>query len=124
MAALPSFGPAELTVVPVPGEAPEDVVVDDEGFLWTGLVEGRIVRIDSDGGDAVGRRYRWPALGPAVSRDGRLLICDSRRGLLAMNRDTGTIEVLADSVGGRRLRWCSNVIEMPDGTNYFTDVHE
>ena len=44
---LPQFGPAELTVVPMPGDAPEDIVVDADGALWTGLVDGRIVRIEN-----------------------------------------------------------------------------
>ena len=46
---LPEFGPADLTVVPMPGDAPEGIVVDADGALWTGLVDGRIVRIDPAG---------------------------------------------------------------------------
>lgn len=118
---LPDFGPTELTVVTVPGDAPEDLVVDDDGFLWTGLVDGGIVRIDPQGATGVVANTGGRPLGLEVARDGRLLICDSPRGLLAMRRDTGAMEVLANSVGGRSLRWCSNVIEMPDGTIYFTE---
>ncbi|MDT5283262.1 MAG: hypothetical protein QOJ20_4457 [Mycobacterium sp.] len=119
---LPDFGPADLTVIPVPGNAPEDVVVDADGHIWTGVDDGRIVRIPPDGGDPVvvadtGGR----PLGLEVARDGRLLICDSPRGLLALDPTTGNIEVLADSVAGRPLKWCSNVIEMPDGTIFFTE---
>ena len=33
---LPDFASASITVVPVPGNAPEDVVVDAEGQIWTG----------------------------------------------------------------------------------------
>lgn len=114
---LPDFGPAELTVVPMPGDAPEDVVADADGMLWTGLVDGRIVRIDPDNGatrvvGAVGGR----PLGMAVARDGRLLICTSPGGLLAMDRDTGSTEVLVDG-----LSFCSNVVELPCGTIYFTE---
>jgi sugar lactone lactonase YvrE len=119
--ALPDFGAATLTVVPLPGEGPEDIVVDADGFMWTGLADGRIVRIASDGstrviGDTGGR-----PLGLAVGRDGRLLICDSPRGLLAMDCDTGVIEELATSIDGRRLIFCSNVVELSDGTVYFTE---
>ena len=42
---IPDFPPADLTVVPVPGNAPEDVVVDADGHIWTGVDDGRIVRI-------------------------------------------------------------------------------
>jgi len=119
--ALPDFGPAPLTVVPVPGDAPEDVVVDEDGVLWTGLADGRVVRIDPDGharsvADTGGR-----PLGLGFAADGRLLICDSPRGLLAMDRVTADIEVLVDSVEGRALNFCSNVVGMPDGTIYFTE---
>ena len=127
---LPEFGPAELTVVPMPGDAPEDVVAGPDGALWTGLVDGRIVRIgpgrgpDSDVsvvGEVPGR-----PLGLAVARDGRLLICTSPGGLLAMDvsgdtGSTGHTEVLVDSVNFRPLNFCSNVVELPDGTIYFTE---
>jgi sugar lactone lactonase YvrE len=56
----------------------------------------------------------------AVARDGRLLICASPGGLLAMDRATGSIEVLVESVDFRPLTFCSNVVELPDGTIYFT----
>ena len=34
---LRDFGAAEITVVPGPGNAPEAVVVDGEGRIWTGV---------------------------------------------------------------------------------------
>ena len=30
---LPDFGPAELTIVPMPGDGPEDIVVDPDGRI-------------------------------------------------------------------------------------------
>lgn len=119
---LPDFGSAELTIVPVPGNAPEDVVVDADGHIWTGVDDGRILRISPDGGaptvvaDTGGR-----PLGLTVARDGRLLVCDSPRGLLALDPDSGKLETLVDEVDGRRLQFCSNVTEMSDGTIYFTE---
>ena len=122
MVPLPDFGPADLTLVPLPGDAPEDIVVDGDGALWTGLADGRIVRIDPDGPEVrvVGRTPGRP-LGLAVARDGRLLICTSPGGLLAMNRDSGALETLAAEADGRRLQFCSNVVELADGTIYFTE---
>ncbi len=118
---LPEFRSASITIVPVPGNAPEDVVVDADGQIWTGVDDGRIVRISPDGqttvvGDTAGR-----PLGLHVARDGRLLICDSPRGLLAMDRGSGRMETLVDEVDGRRLQFCSNVTETADGTIYFTE---
>ena len=124
---LPDFGPAELTVVPMPGDAPEDVVAGPDGTLFTGLVDGRIVRV-GPGGDpgpdvrVVGEVPGRP-LGLAVARDGRLLICTSPGGLVAMDisGSPGRTEVLADAVNFRPLNFCSNVVELPDGTIYFTE---
>ncbi len=97
-------------------------MVDSEGQIWTGVDDGRIVRIAPDGGETtvVGDTGGRP-LGLHIARDGRLLICDSPRGLLAMDRSTGTVETLADEVDNRPLRFCSNVTETADGTIYFTE---
>ena len=76
-----------VTVVPVPGDGPEDIVVDADGRLWTGLIDGRIVRISPDGSEqSVVANTGGRPLGLHVARDGRLLICDSYRGLLALDR--------------------------------------
>ncbi|CAN5532200.1 SMP-30/gluconolactonase/LRE family protein [soil metagenome] len=119
---LPDFSAVDLTVVRVPGDAPEDIVVDADGQLWTGLIDGRIVRIDADGGApvVVGNTPGRP-LGLAVGRDGRLLICTSPGGLLAMDTATGALETLVEAVDGRRLQFCSNVVERSDGTIFFTE---
>jgi sugar lactone lactonase YvrE len=119
---LPDVPSGTVTVVPVPGDAPEDVVVDSDGQIWTGLVDGRIVRVQPGGGepDVVADTGGRP-LGLHVGRDGRLLICDSYRGLLALDPDSGKLDVLVESVDGRRLKFCSNVTETSDGTIYFTE---
>lgn len=119
---LPAFPTADLTIVPLPGEAPEDVVVDGEGQIWTGLIDGRIVRIPPDGGaPVVVTQIAGRPLGMDVARDGRLLVCSSPGGLLAVDRATGAVETLVEKVDGRPLQFCSNVTELPDGTIYFTE---
>jgi sugar lactone lactonase YvrE len=119
---LPDFPPADLTVVPVPGNAPEDVVVDADGQIWTGVDDGRILRVDPKDGKAtvVGNTGGRP-LGLAVARDGRLLLCDSPHNLLALDPASGKFETLVEEVDGRRLQFCSNATEMPDGTIFFTE---
>ncbi|BAX91262.1 SMP-30/gluconolactonase/LRE family protein [Mycobacterium shigaense] len=119
---LPDVPAPNITVVPLPGNGPEDVVVDPYGQLWTGLEDGRIVRIAPDSGvasvvaDTGGR-----PLGLHAARDGRVLICDSHRGLLTLDPASGKLDVLVESVDGRRLKFCSNVTETLDGTIYFTE---
>ncbi|KUI36553.1 strictosidine synthase [Mycobacterium sp. IS-1496] len=131
---LPPLRAPAVTVVPVPGHAPEDVVVDAQGRLWTGVDDGRILRLAPDGGEpTVVANTGGRPLGLAVARDGRLLICDSPRGLLALEPETGELEPLvehvdehvgrgsADSARRRHLQFCSNVTETSDGTIYFTE---
>ena len=67
---LPSFPGAALTVVPLPGNAPEDVVVDAEGNIWTGVDDGRIIRIGPDGSHRVVANTGGRPLGMHVARDG------------------------------------------------------
>jgi sugar lactone lactonase YvrE len=119
---LPDMPTPRITVVPLPGNGPEDVVVDKAGQLWTGLEDGRIVRIPTGGGEpSVIADTGGRPLGLHVAGDGRVLICDSHRGLLALDPASGTLDVLVESVAGRRLKFCSNVTETSDGTIYFTE---
>jgi sugar lactone lactonase YvrE len=113
---------ATLQVVELPGTAPEDVVADAQGNIWTGVEDGRIIRITPDGSSThVVANTGGRPLGLAVARDGRLLICDSHRGLLRYDPATGTMETLVAEVAGRALTFCSNVVESSDGTIFFTE---
>ncbi|MEH3142882.1 MAG: SMP-30/gluconolactonase/LRE family protein [Mycobacterium kyogaense] len=120
--ALPAFPSADITLSPVPGGEPEDVVVDGAGRLWTGALDGSIVRFEPDGtAPTVIANTGGRPLGLAFARDGRLLICDSPRGLLALDPGSGRIDTLVDTIAGRTLQFCSNVTETADGTIYFTE---
>ena len=113
---------ATLHVVAVPGNAPEDVVADADGNIWTGVEDGRLIRIRPDGGSAqVVADTGGRPLGLAVARDGRLLICDSHRGLLRYDPATGAMETLVAQVAGRSLTFCSNVVESSSGTIFFPE---
>jgi len=110
----------------VPGGArPEDVVFDAGGRLYAGVEDGRI--------------WQWPAgfPGSGAARlfadthgrplgleidplDGALIVCDAYRGLLRVEQD-GHVRVLADSYGGRRLKFTNNAAVAADGTVYFSD---
>jgi sugar lactone lactonase YvrE len=118
----PRATPADLpplTVVPVNGVGPEDVVVDD-GHVFTGVGDGRILRLTPDGQhlDTIADTGGRP-LGVELYPDGRLLVCDSKRGLLLVSRETGDVEVLVAQ--GPDLRLCNNAAVAADGTVYFTD---
>lgn len=109
-------------MLPVGGIGPEDVLLDGDGWIITGVADGRVLRIGVSGGvlstvaDTGGR-----PLGLEWLPDGRLLVCDAHRGLLAVDVDNGRIEVLVYEVNGAPMRFCNNAAVAPDGTVYFTD---
>jgi sugar lactone lactonase YvrE len=109
-------------VLGLPGYGPEDVVVDGRGRLLTGVEDGRILRVDPgrEAVEVVGDTRGRP-LGLEMLPDDSVLICDSHRGLLRLDPDTGAVAVLVEHVGGQPLRFCSNAVAAPDGTVYFTE---
>lgn len=97
------------------------MLIDEDGSVLTGLLDGRILRVSADGesisvlADTGGR-----PLGLEWLPDGKVLICDAHRGLLAMDADRRISTLLAD-LDGRPMRLCNNAAVLPDGTVYFTD---
>jgi sugar lactone lactonase YvrE len=109
----------ELQVIAVPGQGAEDVVVAPDGSAaYTGTEDGGIHRVPADGGRVrtVARTGGRP-LGLELLGDGRLLVCDARRGLLAVGLGDGRVEELASVP----MRFCNNAAVAADGTIYFSD---
>src|SRR5436305_1182212 len=104
-----------LRLIEVGGHGPEDVVVDADGTVVTGVADGRLLRVHPDTGlveniaDTGGR-----PLGVELLPDGRLLVCDAERGLLAV--DPGGVEELTTEP----MRFCNNAAVGADGTVWFT----
>lgn len=115
-----SFGSVQL--MPVNGKGPEDVVVDAEGRVFTGLDDGRIVRFSEAGTriDVVADTGGRP-LGIELYGDDELLVCDAQRGLLAVALRGGRVRTLATEGAGARLVACNNAAVCADGMVYFTD---
>jgi strictosidine synthase len=114
---------AELWPTPG-GRGPEDVVLDRRGRAYAGLEDGRIVRFDRPGRPPVtvtttGGR----PLGLEFDPEGRLVVCDARRGLLRVDLAAPAPEpaVLADAFEGRRLAFTNNAAVAADGTIYFSE---
>jgi sugar lactone lactonase YvrE len=111
-----------VRLIAVGGEAPEDVLVDDRGRVYTGLSDGRVVRLDADGAPPVtvarvpGRPLGLELLGPD-----ELLVCAADAGLLVVSLDGGAVRTLADRVGDRALLAVNNAAVAADGTVYFSD---
>ncbi|MET8850377.1 SMP-30/gluconolactonase/LRE family protein [Amycolatopsis sp. NPDC004625] len=112
----------EVTLYPVNGHGPEDVVVDGEGRIYTGVDDGRILRLSPDGRhiDVIADTGGRP-LGLELYGDDELLICDARAGLLVVPLGGGSPAVLATSALGLDFVFCNNAAVAADGTVYFTD---
>jgi sugar lactone lactonase YvrE len=116
-----------LRVIQVPGYGAEDVVVagagPDEGAVFTGTEDGAIVRISHDGRrvDTVADTGGRP-LGIEIDPDGRLLVCDARRGLLHVHPATGAVEQGPHEVDGRPMLFCNNAAVSAEGVVWFTDT--
>jgi sugar lactone lactonase YvrE len=116
------MGFGEVTLIPVNGHGPEDVVVDAEGQIYTGVEDGRILRISPEGNriDVIADTGGRP-LGLELHGEDELLICDARAGLLVMPLSGGTPAVLATEALGLPFVFCNNAAVAADGTVYFTD---
>jgi len=115
-----------LTVHPVPGPGAEDVVVGvsgaDEAAVFTGTSDGSIFRVSHDGSkvDLIARTRGRP-LGLEFDLDGRLLVCDARRGLIRVDTRTGAVETVTADIDRRPMRFCNNAAIASDGTVWFSD---
>jgi sugar lactone lactonase YvrE len=111
-----------VTVVPVPGQGAEDVLVADDGTVYTGTDDGSVFAVSPDG-DTIRRVVNTGGrpLGLEWMPDGRLLVCDARAGLLAVDVASGAVEVLATEVDGVPMVFCNNAAVEDDGAIWFSD---
>jgi len=112
-----------VSVVELPSTGAEDVLIDHAGSVVTGLTNGDVVRVSTEGAVVLGNTGGRP-LGIEEYPDGNLLVCDHDRGLLRLGVATGEVDVLVDEVDGKRLHFCSNAVICADGTIYFSSSSE
>ncbi|GIL35803.1 SMP-30/gluconolactonase/LRE family protein [Phycicoccus sp. DTK01] len=111
-----------LTVVPVPGPGAEDVLVGDDGRVWTGTADGVVHVHDPAAGSVTPVAVTGGRpLGLEWLPDGRVLVCDAHRGLLALDPASGDLETLLTEVDGEHLLFTNNAAVQRDGTIWFTD---
>jgi sugar lactone lactonase YvrE len=107
---------------PGAGFAPEDVAVDAEGRIYSGLDDGRIMRLQADASrpEEFSNTHGRP-LGLIFDGTGNLIVADAIKGLLAIARN-GSVSVLTTEADGLRFG-CTNDLDVAkDGTIYFTDA--
>ena len=106
------------------GQGPEDITRGEDGFFYTGLQDGRIIRFRPDGSDTetfvkTGGR----PLGMQFDAEGYLIVADAFKGLLSVS-PAGAIKVLTDSVKGKRLLFTDDLDIAADGTIWFSDASQ
>lgn len=110
-----------MQIFSLPQMGAEDVVVDPDGFIWTGTEDGSIFRLSPDGKsvDLLGQTQGRP-LGLEISGED-LLICDAHKGLLLLNRATGQISDLLSEIDGIPMKFCNNAAVSSGGDIWFSD---
>ena len=100
---------------------PEDTAVDGQGRLYSGLHDGRIVRLVSDGSLETFADTGGRPLGMDFDAAGRLIVADAYKGLLAIDPQ-GRIQVLSTEAEGVPFKFTDDLDIAGDGTIYFSDA--
>jgi len=102
-------------------DGPEDVDVNEQGQIFTGTADGRVVRVDPDGKLTTLVNTGGRPLGVVLAADGNLIVADAVKGLLSID-PAGKITVLSTSGGDQRLGFTDDLAVARDGTIYFSDA--
>lgn len=125
------------------GQGPEDVTVKD-GYAYSGLADGRIVRVRIDGQTTAGPAPVQPVVPGGTVRPepgsfekiaetggrplglqhdpfGNIVVADAKKGLLVIT-PAGQVIVVADRYENRPLLFVDDLDIAKDGTIYFSDA--
>ena len=104
------------------GQGPEALALGPDGWLYTGLEDGRVVRIHPERGtvEPFSQTDGRP-LGLAFNATGELLVADGERGILAIVPN-GNVRLLTQGVGGEPFGLADALDVAADGTIWFSDA--
>jgi gluconolactonase len=91
-------------------------------LVWSDVPSNRMLRWDeTDGSVSVFRQPSNFSNGNTVDRQGRLVTCEHQTRRVTRTEHDGSITVLADRYGGKRLNSPNDVIVGSDGSVWFSD---
>lgn len=99
---------------------PEDVAIDNDGRIYGGTQDGKIVRILQDDSIEIFAETKGRPLGIQFDKEQNLIVCDAYKGLLSIDLK-GNIEVLCTSAEGIPFAFTDALDIASDGSIYFTD---
>ena len=100
---------------------PEDIAVDSDGNVYTGLEDGRIVKISSEGDVKSFAETGGRPLGLQWGPRGDLIVADGGRGLLSVN-PKGEVTVLVPRAETVPLELADDLDVSSSGLIYFSDA--
>lgn len=107
------------------GQLPEaeDIAFDQAGWLHTGLIDGRIVKLHPDNPSNIVEiaNTQGRPLGLRFDDKGNLVVADAVRGILSIT-PKGGISVLVDNFEGRKLLLIDHLDIAKNGDIYFSDA--
>jgi sugar lactone lactonase YvrE len=99
---------------------PEDVAVDQQGRIYGGTIDGRILRVVGDRVETFADTGGRP-LGLHFDAHGNLVVCDAVKGLLSVS-PKGEVRVLATEADGLPFGFTDDLDIASDGRTYFSDA--
>ncbi len=107
------------------GHGPEDTAVDNQGRIYGGLQDGRIIRINSKGlnQETFATIEGGRPLGMHFDAAGQLIVADAYKGLLSFD-EQGAMTVLATGHAGVPFAFTNDIDIASDGVIYFTDASD
>lgn len=101
---------------------PEATAIRD-GYIYTGLTNGDLVRmkIDGQGAPEVIANTGGHPLGLKFDAAGNLITCDTQKGLVCVT-PAGAVSVLSSAVDGRPYNVADDLAIAGDGKIYFSDI--
>jgi len=115
----PNDALADVESMPA-GKAPESVTVNAAGEVFTGLLDGTVVRVAHGEAPVVIAETDTQLLGMAFDAEGDLVVCGLEGRLLSISED-GTVRELVRDVDGVPLKLVNDLDIAADGTIYFSE---